>query len=128
MKIRKTVLIVDDDAFFLKGLSETMEEVGLRVLTAISWADMTPLLRTNVPDIILLDYINPSLDGIKICNILKKSRRTQNVPILLYSGLKPEELKQRAQEVGAQGIIEKSHDFAQITHMVLRFLRTQELH
>lgn len=124
MKITKKILIVDDDIFFLEALSEALEEVGYKALKAKSWADITEIIALTVPDVILLDLVIPSLDGAKICRILKKNRKTQNVPVLLYSGKKPEELQKIAQEVGIQGVLEKSNDFDQIVINIIRFFKS----
>lgn len=122
MKEQKTVLIVDDNTFFLRGLSECIEKANIKALTAESWVAITELLQSSLPDLIVLDLVIPSLDGTKICNVLKKSNRTKHIPVLLYSSNKPDELKQLAKDVGADGTLDKSNDFEKIVEDIREFL------
>lgn len=121
---KRSILIVDDDVFFLKGLSDALEEAGFASLTAKSWADIMEILSRKIPDLILLDLVIPSLDGEKICNVLKKNKKTSSIPILLYSGQKKDELQNIAIRSGAQGIIEKSTDFEEIIINIYSFLKS----
>lgn len=120
---KKKVVIVDDDEFFLKGLSDVLDKAGFHTLVAKSWVDLAEITADVIPDLILLDLVMPSLSGEKICNVLKRQRKTRDIPVLLYSGQEREKLESLARECGAQGIVEKSKDFEEIVFAIIHFLK-----
>jgi DNA-binding response OmpR family regulator len=76
------VLVIDDDRKLCGLLAEYLGRVGLEVLTAQSADAGLPLLRTEQPDIVVLDVMIPGMDGFEICRTI---RRSSSVPIIMLT-------------------------------------------
>jgi two-component system response regulator MprA len=67
-----TVLIVDDDPKLLKMLQRTLTYENLTVLTAGNGLEALPLVHANRPDLIILDWMMPEMDGLTLMQQLRK--------------------------------------------------------
>ncbi|MCX7841301.1 MAG: response regulator, partial [Anaerolineae bacterium] len=74
-----TVLVVDDDERLLKMLQRTLTYEGFRVLTAVDGTSALAQVQTYHPDVIVLDWMMPGLDGIQVV----KHLRAQSDPTLI---------------------------------------------
>ena len=68
----KTVLIVDDDLKLLKMLQRTLSYESLHVFTATNGLEALPLVTSEVPDLIILDWMMPKMDGISFVERLRE--------------------------------------------------------
>src|SRR5215475_1640670 len=65
------VLIVDDDPKLLKMFQRTLVYEGLNVFTATNGLEALPLVAANRPDLIIVDWMMPKMDGIALINRLR---------------------------------------------------------
>jgi DNA-binding response OmpR family regulator len=93
-KIKKIILIVDDDPAILKMLADKLILEGFDILQATDGEEGFKMACNNNPDLILLDIIMPKMDGL---TMMKKLRQTnewgKNVPIILLTNLSPDDDK-----------------------------------
>ena len=80
--MRARVLVIDDDRKLCGLLSEYLGSVGFEVLTAQSADTGLPLLRSEQPDVVVLDVMLPGMDGFEICRTI---RRSSSVPIVMLT-------------------------------------------
>ena len=66
-----TVLIVDDDLKLLKMLQRTLTYEGLNVLTASNGKEALQVMASNTPDLIILDWMMPKMDGLALMQRLR---------------------------------------------------------
>ena len=66
-----TVLIVDDDPKLLKMLQRTLVYEGLNVLTATNGLEALPLVQSQQPDMIVVDWMMPKMDGLSFIQRLR---------------------------------------------------------
>lgn len=92
----KSILIVDDDI----GIRDTIKEVIVcetihKVFVAQDGETALDLLRTLVPDLFLLDYWLPGMNGDELINRIRESKRHQSTPVILMSAGRfwPKDLK-----------------------------------
>ena len=79
---KASVLIVDDSSFTSKKLTMMLKQKGYKV-RSILYKELTlKSVIENTPDIILLKINLPSIDGYKVCEILKDDKRLKDIPIL----------------------------------------------
>ncbi|MEM9510989.1 MAG: response regulator, partial [Cyanobacteria bacterium P01_E01_bin.35] len=95
------ILIVDDTPDNLRLLSKTLINEGYQVRCAINGSMALLTIRTKIPDLILLDINMPDIDGFEICQQLKESELTQDIPVIFISALDTIFDKVKAFEVGA---------------------------
>jgi diguanylate cyclase (GGDEF)-like protein len=101
------ILIVDDFPENLRLLIDLLHKYGYQVQSAINGEIAFQEIATTCPDLILLDIIMPGMDGYQICQILKNSKQTHDIPIIFLSGLDTEAEKVKAFKVGAVDYITK---------------------
>ncbi len=80
------ILCVEDDIDLQKNVSFILWKEGFEVLGARTGEEAVKLARREKPDLILLDLILPGIDGLKVCNILKKDPATSNILIIMVTG------------------------------------------
>jgi putative two-component system response regulator len=104
---KKTILVIDDTPSNLVLLNSLLCQ-DYRVKVANSGSRGIKLaLADDAPDLILLDVVMPELDGFEVCDVLKKNRKTQHIPIIFLTTLYREEEVQRGRALGAEDFISK---------------------
>ncbi|MCX7596350.1 MAG: response regulator, partial [Fischerella sp.] len=83
------VLECDDDPSIRIVVQTTLERQGYRVLTAASGQEAVEQATANQPDAIILNLRMPGIDGWETLAILKQQPHTQNIPVIILSGLLP---------------------------------------
>ena len=84
MKSEK-VIVIEDEADILEVIQYNLEREGYRVLTARDGKEGLQLIKKEMPDIVLLDLMLPSLDGIEVCRKLKEDPITHSIPIIMVT-------------------------------------------
>jgi CheY-like chemotaxis protein len=83
----KTILVVDDEFAIAEAISALLTDEDYRVFTAINgWQALQRLPEVN-PDLILLDFMMPILDGPSTLRSLLDDPRYQDVPVIVMSGI-----------------------------------------
>jgi response regulator RpfG family c-di-GMP phosphodiesterase len=104
---KKTILVIDDTPSNLVLLNSLLSQ-EYRVKVANSGSRGIKLaLADDAPDLILLDVVMPELNGFEVCDVLKKNRKAQHIPIIFLTTLYREEEVQRGRELGAEDFISK---------------------
>ena len=102
------VVVADDDRMFRKAAETTLRRQGYSVSTASDGEEALQLIRSEQPDIIVLDLIMPKLQGFDILQILKQDTLTSDIPVIVLSSLTQEQDKQEALDLGAVAYFNKS--------------------
>ena len=103
----KKVLIVDDSISVRKALERILKPKGVEVLSADSAKVALDILEQQHPALIIADIVMPEMDGYEFCDLLKQHERLKDVPVLLISGIVNPEVKGKAKDVKAIGIVKK---------------------
>jgi DNA-binding response OmpR family regulator len=84
----KKVVVVDDTEMLLIFVEDTLatSELELQITTALSGTEGFREIERVVPDLVLLDYSLPDVNGDEVCRRLLENERTADVPILMMSG------------------------------------------
>lgn len=101
------VLAVDDEANILELIKFNLNKEGYRVLTAQDGQQALKCIQAEKPDLIILDIMLPETDGFEICRILKASRDTAGIPIIILSARGDEIDKVVGLELGADDYVTK---------------------
>ena len=81
----KKILVVDDDAALLQMIQKILSEVG-EVKCANDGLEAINLIQAGyLPDIVITDVMMPRVDGIKLCQQIKKMPQTVNVPVIMLT-------------------------------------------
>jgi len=113
MDEKKSILMVEDDAFLAKIYAKTFEDQGFEVHLASNGEDGLKLAARDKTDIVLLDILLPGIDGFEVLAKLKADEATKNIPVLILSNLGQREDVERALAAGAAGYLIKAHAMPQ---------------
>ena len=119
------VLIVDDEQVVMDLLSRLLRDEVYEVITAANGAKAIRLAKSENPDVILLDFKMPGLDGIETCKWLKTREETRFIPIIMITGF--EDNKTDAIEAGVDDFVNKPIDLVELSVRVRSILRTRYL-
>jgi DNA-binding response OmpR family regulator len=95
------VLLIDDDEDLISIFSSALGKDGFEVVFSITGQDGLDKVKTEKPDIILLDQVLPDISGNEILKTLKARDETKNVPVIMLSNFSQEELVKGAIDEGA---------------------------
>ncbi|GAO43995.1 response regulator [Flavihumibacter petaseus] len=117
----KKIIIVDDDDAIRDSAHLILEQQGCLVTI---YPDAAAILRGqfNVPDIFLIDKQLPGVDGVSLCEHLKKQERTQDVPVIIMSA--SPHVEQLAIDAGAAAFIEKPYSIKTLREAVSKYMKT----
>jgi DNA-binding response OmpR family regulator len=97
------ILIVDDDAQFRRVLRTVLNICGYEVHASADGTEALDAMSAEVPDLVLLDWHMPGLDGLQVCRAL---RTHSKVPVIMVSSL-PSLSKQEVIAAGANDFLPK---------------------
>ena len=109
--MKKTIMVVDDDADILAMVCMLLETNGFRGIPARSGMECLNMLHTGtVPDAILLDIMMPEKDGFHICREIKSNYKFKLVTVVMLTAKHHNRDKVDAYKSGADGYILKPFD------------------
>jgi DNA-binding response OmpR family regulator/DNA-binding CsgD family transcriptional regulator len=122
-----TILVVDDLPANLGLLFDALTQAGHRVLVAESGESALAQLQHETPDLILLDYMLPGMDGMEVCKHIKARPECADVPILFLTAVNELEDKVRALDAGAVDYVTKPIQTPEVLARVRTHLRLARL-
>jgi two-component system, OmpR family, alkaline phosphatase synthesis response regulator PhoP len=90
------ILIVDDEGDFIELVKFRLANLHCEFLVANDGIHALSQARQFKPDLILLDILLPDLDGLSVCEILKRQPNTKKIPIIFMSALSSDVTKRSA--------------------------------
>src|SRR5512135_3499300 len=82
---RSKILIVDDEPFNVDYLEQELAELDYETTTAVNGSDALDKVRSDSPDLILLDIMMPVMDGFEVLSRLKAAPATRDLPVIVIS-------------------------------------------
>ncbi len=119
-----TILVVDDEAFLRKKLVLILREAGFRVEEAENGVAALTQAQIQRPDVILMDYLMPVMDGVEAIRHLRQDPLLCKTPILLLTTHQKINDVQRALDCDVNGYLAKPFDPVQVIEQVKAFLPT----
>ncbi len=117
------VLVVEDEPAQREVLSYNLEAEGFSVSKAENGEEALLCVDEDSPDIIVLDWMLPSVSGIEVCRRLKTRNETRNIPIIMLSARAEEVDRVRGLETGADDYVIKPYSVVELMVRVRAQLR-----
>ncbi len=102
------VMLIDDDTDMLKLTERWIMKAGHDTLCASSGAQALDMLKATRPDIIILDYAMPEMDGPEVYRAIKANTETKDIPVIFRTGKEDEESESILSELSPEGVVSKS--------------------
>ena len=116
----KTILIVDDEAGILDVLEFILIDAGFAVKSALNGQEALAVLQETVPDLVILDYMMPILDGNSVIKAMRADEKYSKIPIILTSAL--DEVTIRKRSDGYQAFLRKPYKTERLMEAIFRLL------
>lgn len=120
VRMKKNILILDDDCDILFFCSQVFESLGFNVITSENCNDITQKVEDNDANIVLIDNWIPDIGGINAIKILKDAEHLKDIPVILFSA--SSNLTELAKEAGADSYLKKPFDLDDLEKIVLDLL------
>jgi CheY-like chemotaxis protein len=101
------ILVVDDDASTRTLLELILSSGGHEITLLNDGREALAYLKTNTPDLIVIDVNMPVLDGIEVCSRIKKLPRFKNIPVIVLTSMNDAQTRVRAIDANASDIVYK---------------------
>ncbi len=119
------VLVVDDDRAMREMICKVLAGNGFRSAQAENGVQALDLAAHIKPDIVLMDALMPVMDGFESCVRLGEQEGTQEIPVLMVTGLNDEQSVDRAMKAGASDFITKPIYWPLLLQRLRHVLATQ---
>ena len=104
---KPVILIVEDEAPLLTLLRYNLEKQGFRVEEATDGQEALLRVSESKPDLVLLDWMLPSLSGIEVCRQIRRRPATRDLPVIMVTARTEDQDAVRALDIGADDYITK---------------------
>jgi DNA-binding response OmpR family regulator len=119
-----TILVAEDEPEMNALVRQHLEDEGHRVVQAFDGPTAVTLAQQEHPDLVILDWMLPKLDGLEVC---RRLRRQSIVPILMLTARAEEVDRVLGLEVGADDYLTKPFSIRELLARVRAILRRVEL-
>jgi DNA-binding response OmpR family regulator len=119
----RRILVVDDEVRMVRFIRLNLEHDGFQVIEAYNGMQALERIRTNLPDLVLLDVMMPDIDGFEV---LRTIREISQVPVIMLTAKGEEDDRVRGLELGADDYITKPFSPREMVSRVRAVLRRTE--
>lgn len=118
----KKILIIDDEPDIIKVVKFRLIKMGYEVMTATNGKEGLEMVRPTKPDLVLLDFRMPFLNGDEVCKEIKKDESTKHIPVILMTASIQNALEENIQMMGADDYILKPFEPEELIKKIKRLI------
>ena len=118
-----SVLVIEDEAAIVTMLRYNLEQAGFTVYSAEDGEDGLLTIREKRPDVIILDWMLPSMSGIEVCRQLRRDVELRNTPVIMLSARGEEDDRVRGLDCGADDYMTKPFSPTELIARIKAVLR-----
>lgn len=120
----RRILVVDDEQRMVRFIRLNLEHDGFQVFEAYNGKQAIDQIRSNLPDLVLLDVMMPDIDGFEVLEMIRESN---TVPVIMLTAKGEEEDRVHGLELGADDYITKPFSPRELVSRVRAVLRRTEM-
>lgn len=117
------ILIVDDKPENRKLFGEILSTEGYTLVSVAGGEEALASIRAEHPDLVLLDFMMPGLDGVSVAASIKSDVATRNIPVIILTALEDRESRVRGLSAGAEDFLTTPVDATELRMRVRNLLR-----
>ncbi|MBX9811738.1 MAG: phosphate regulon transcriptional regulator PhoB [Burkholderiales bacterium] len=118
-----TILVVEDEPAIQELIAYNLELAGHQALRADHAEQALEMVRAQLPDLVVLDWMLPGMSGIEFARRLRADRRTRSVPLIMLTARADEQDKLAGLETGADDYLTKPFSPRELNARVKAVLR-----
>lgn len=122
---KKRILVVDDDPTVCLAVAGMLGAAGYAVASAADGRAALTALKTNRPDLVVIDLLLPGLSGQQLIMLTKRDQ-TLGLPVVVITGRTDENVLKAAQDAGADEVLRKPIDSKLLVRPVSELLTIAE--
>jgi len=117
------ILIVEDESSILELISLNIHQAGFNPIRAINAEYANNIVKETIPDLIVLDWMLPGMDGIEFAKRLRANSETKSIPIIMLTAKADEDNKIKGLNVGADDYLTKPFSPRELIARIKALLR-----
>ena len=117
------VLLVEDEQAISSVVRYNLESEGFRVLEASDGDEALAMVRDERPDLVVLDWMLPSISGLEVCRSIRRTKDFKQLPIIMLTARAEEEDRIRGLDSGADDYVTKPFSPSELVARVRALLR-----
>ena len=121
------ILIVDDNAQNLELLEAYLEDLECKTIPAYDGPEALDIVKSDKPDLILLDVMMPKMSGFEVCRKVKSDPATSHIPIIMVTALNEYGDMQRGVDCGTDDFVSKPVNKLELLTRVKTMLKLKHL-
>ncbi len=118
----KRILVVDDEPDFVETVEFFLSGSDYQVFVAKNGKEALEMVKTERPDLVVLDVMMPEMDGMEACERLKKDPTTNSIPIIMLTAKGRKEDVVDAIAAGANSYIVKPFNLSELVERIEKVL------
>jgi phosphate regulon transcriptional regulator PhoB len=122
-KLPRTVLIADDEKDIIDLVSYNLTREGFHVLAADDGLESLAMIKKTHPDIVILDWMMPEMDGLEVCRRLRQDPDTSRTPVIMLTARTETFDKVLGLEMGADDYLTKPFHIRELVARIHALLR-----
>lgn len=120
------ILVIDDDPILRDLLQTQLQKFGFQAVVANDSTEAEQRINESIPDLIILDWKLPGMNGLEYAGKLKRRSKTRAVPIIMLSGKCHEKAKVAGLECGADDYVTKPYSIKELVARIKLRLKQRE--
>jgi DNA-binding LytR/AlgR family response regulator len=105
--VRETILLVDDNAELVRGLTTLLENTGYRVVSLPNGAAVSETIALEKPSLVVLDVMMPGVDGWEVLRRIRENPANEGLPVMMLTAKDTEDAKVQGFSLGADDYLSK---------------------
>jgi two-component system alkaline phosphatase synthesis response regulator PhoP len=118
---------VDDEEAILELISFNLLKEGFSVDTAMDGQEALAKMERNTPDLVILDWMLPGLDGLEVCRRIRRNPHTADLPVIMLTARGEEMDKVLGLELGANDYVTKPFSPRELAARIKAHLRVRQI-
>jgi len=120
------VIVIDDEPFILMMIEDKLKKAALDVVTIRESRTAMDVIRRELPDLVILDWMMPEVSGIDICRMLKQDDALRHIPVFMLTAKGQDSDEQLGRQIGVERYITKPFSPRMLLEMVQETLGNEK--
>ncbi|MDW8050852.1 MAG: response regulator [Armatimonadota bacterium] len=123
----KKILVVDDERHIVRLIQVNLERQGYQVVTAHDGKEALEKVKSEHPDLVVLDVMMPYMDGFEVLRTLRRNPETADLPVIMLTAKAQDQDVLRGWQEGVDMYLTKPFNPQELITFVKRIFRSREM-